>query len=100
MAYGGIETAILNWLKAIDRSRFEVHLFRFAKPHHTKAPFVDAAHQAGFAVECIPWNRSKPILHAARVMAGHVNRLGIHILYCHNTYAQLVASASAPDPVG
>jgi len=95
IAYGGIETAILNWLKAIDHSRFEVHLFCFANPHHTEAPFVDAASQAGFAVHRIPWSRSKPILRAARVMAGHMNRLGIQILHCHNTYAQIVTIATA-----
>jgi glycosyltransferase involved in cell wall biosynthesis len=91
MAYGGIETAVLNWLKTMDRSRFEVHLFCFANPGHTEAPFIEAANAAGFTVHCIRWTRSKPVLRAARELAEYVRRLRIEILHCHNTYAQLVA---------
>jgi glycosyltransferase involved in cell wall biosynthesis len=95
MAYGGIETAVINWLKTIDRSAFEVYLFCFANPHGTEAPFVEAAHKAGIEVRRIPWSRRKPVLRTARVMAREVERLGIQILHCHNTYAQLVAIATA-----
>ncbi len=91
MAYGGVETAVLNWLKTMDRSRFEVHLFCFANPGATETPFVEAATAGGFTVERVPWSRSKPVFRAARVMAGHVRTRGIDILHCHNTYAQLVA---------
>ena len=91
MAYGGVETAVLNWLKTLDQSRFEVHLFCFANPGATETPFVEAAAAGGFTVECVPWGRSKPVFRAARVMAGHVRARGIDVLHCHNTYAQLVA---------
>jgi glycosyltransferase involved in cell wall biosynthesis len=91
MAYGGIETAILNWLTMMDKSRFEVHLFCFANPGETEKPFVEAAAAAGFTVNRIPWNRWKPVIRAGRIMAGHIRRLNIQILHCHNTYAQLVA---------
>lgn len=95
MAYGGIETAVINWLTTIDRSAFEVYLFCFANPHGTEAPFVEAARKAGIEVRRISWSRRKPVLRTARVMAREVERLGIQILHCHNTYAQLVAIATA-----
>jgi len=54
MAYGGIETAVINWLTTINRSAFEVYLFCFANPHGTEAPFVEAARKAGIEVRRIP----------------------------------------------
>jgi glycosyltransferase involved in cell wall biosynthesis len=90
MLYGGVETAVLNWLEAFDRSRFEVHLFCFANPGATEQPFVEAAEARGFQVERIPWNRWKPVFRAARELARHIRAKRIDILHCHNTYAQLV----------
>jgi glycosyltransferase involved in cell wall biosynthesis len=90
MAYGGIETSLLNWLRTMDRSRFDVHLFCFANPGGTETPFVEAAAALGFVAERIPWSRRKPLLRASRVMARHIRARRIDILHCHNTYAQLV----------
>jgi glycosyltransferase involved in cell wall biosynthesis len=94
MLYGGVETSLLNWLRTMDRSRFEIHLFCFANPGATETPFVEAAGALGFAVERIPWSRRKPLLRAARVMARHIRARRIDILHCHNTYAQLVTLAA------
>jgi glycosyltransferase involved in cell wall biosynthesis len=94
MACGGIETGLLNWVRTIDPARFEVHLFCFANPGGTEAAFVEAASRCGFPVARIPWNRRKPIIKAARLMAGYVRDRQIDILHCHNTYAQLVAAAT------
>ena len=94
MAYGGIETGLLHWVRTMDASRFEVHLFCFANPGGTEAPFIEAAERQGFPVERIPWSRRKPVFRAARLMARHVRALGIDILHCHNTYAQLTALAT------
>jgi L-malate glycosyltransferase len=95
MACGGIETGLLNWARAISRDRFETHLFCFENPGGTEQHFLDAAARCGFHVWRIPWSRRKPVLKAAREMARHVRALQIDILHCHNTYAQLVAAATA-----
>lgn len=88
MTYGGVETVLLNWLKTLDKRRFEVHLFSFDNPG--AEAFLQAAAAAGFEVALIPWSRRKPVLRAARVLAKHVRARRIDILHCHNTYAQLV----------
>jgi L-malate glycosyltransferase len=91
MAYGGVETAVLNWARTIDKRRFEVHLFCFANPGNTEQPFIEAAARNGFSVDRIPWSRWKPVPRAAHALAGQLRARSVQILHCHNTYAQLVA---------
>jgi glycosyltransferase involved in cell wall biosynthesis len=95
MAHGGVETALLNWTETFDRSRVEPHLFCFANPGATEAPFIDAATRRGLPVTTIPWSRLKPVWRASRVMADWVRRLDIDILHCHNAYADMVGALTA-----
>src|SRR5882757_7210956 len=74
MAYGGIETAVINWLRKLDRTRFDVSLVCFENPGETEAPFVEAAMRAGLHVEKIPWGLRKPLLRFARRLA-NLNRV-------------------------
>jgi glycosyltransferase involved in cell wall biosynthesis len=103
VAYGGVETAVLNWLRTIDRTRFTPYLVCFANPGQTELPFKEAAMRAGFNVETIPWRRSKPALQSARKLAALMRDKGVRILHTHNTYADLVgliAVRLAGDPNG
>lgn len=100
MAHGGVETAILNWSITLDRGRIDSRLLCFSNPNGSEQPFVDAAAIRGFEVGRIPWARSKPVLRAARVLAGYIRREHIDILHCHNTYANMVGLlASKLTPV-
>jgi glycosyltransferase involved in cell wall biosynthesis len=90
MAYGGVETAILNWCRTFDRGRVLPHLLCFANPGRTEQPFVAAATEAGFDVTRIPWGRGKPVRKAAKTVADYLQANGIEILHCHNTYANVV----------
>ena len=95
MAYGGIETALLNWMKTFDRNRFQVTLFCFSNPGKTEQPFIDVAKSYGFNVQTIPWNRKKPVFKAARLLAQAVREQKIEIIHSHNTYANLVTLFTA-----
>ena len=95
VAYGGVETAVLNWLGALDRTRYAPHLVCFSTPQGVERPFMEAARQAGFSVEAIPWRRSKPVLKASRMLAQLLRRKEIRILHTHNTYADLVGLVAA-----
>jgi glycosyltransferase involved in cell wall biosynthesis len=90
IAYGGVETALLNWLKTMDKNRFEVHLFCFANPGESEKPFVDHAIDHGFDVVRIPWHRGKPIWNSGKLLAAEIRKRGIQIIHAHNTYANLV----------
>lgn len=95
IAYGGIETIVLNWLLHLDSSKFDVHLVCFANPDHSEQPFVDAAARRGLTVSTIPWHRGKPIFPAARQLASLAEQWGADILHCHNVYANLVGLRAA-----
>jgi glycosyltransferase involved in cell wall biosynthesis len=92
MAYGGVETALLNWVRAFDRERFDVHVACFANPGAMEAPFVDAATRRGVHVDTIPWGRRKPLIKASRALAALIRRHGIDILHCHGWYADYVGA--------
>jgi glycosyltransferase involved in cell wall biosynthesis len=95
IAYGGVETAVLNWLRTIDRRRYTPHLVCFSNPGQSERPFVEAAARAGFEVETIPWRRTKPVLQSARRLAALMHEGGVRILHTHNTYADLVGLVAA-----
>jgi glycosyltransferase involved in cell wall biosynthesis len=90
IAYGGIETAIINWLRRLDRSRFDVHLACFANPGETERPFVEAAEAHGLHVDKIPWARRKPLIRSARALAALLETRRVDILHTHNPYADFV----------
>jgi glycosyltransferase involved in cell wall biosynthesis len=90
IAYGGIETEVINWLRKIDQTRFDVHLVCFANPGNTEGPFVEAAERHGLKVMKVPWSRRKPFFKAARCLARLVRENHIDILHTHNSYANWV----------
>ena len=94
VAYGGVETVVLNWLRRLDASRFTTDLICFENPGGggSERPFVEAAERAGFSVAKIPWSRRKPFLSAARALETIVRDRGTDILHTHNTYADCVGA--------
>lgn len=95
MAYGGIETVIINWLKAMPRSDVDVQLVVFKNPDDSEQPFVKEAEKAGLTVEYVEWSRAKPVFRAARELRGLLDKHGTQILHAHNTYAEVVAWLAA-----
>jgi len=95
MAYGGVETVVINWLRKIDRDRFDIHLVCFDNPDDSEEPFVEAARNAGLTVSKIPWGRRKPLLKAARALAAMVREHGVDILHAHNWYADFIVALTA-----
>jgi len=95
MAYGGIETAVINWLRKVDRTRFDVSLVCFANPGNTEAPFVNSAIRAGLQVETIPWHRGKPLLKSSRRLAKLMREHKVDILHTHNCYADCVGAIAS-----
>ncbi len=92
MAYGGIETAVINWIHKIDRTQFDVHLVCFANPGNTEDPFVKSAEKLEIPVEKILWGKGKPIFFAAIELKQLIRKHHIDILHTHNCYADLVGA--------
>lgn len=95
MAYGGVETLVINWLRTLDRSRIEPTIVCFANPGGTEAPFEEAARNAGLPVRKITWSQRKPVFAAAQELARIVSEVDAHVLHTHNTYAEVVGWLAA-----
>jgi glycosyltransferase involved in cell wall biosynthesis len=90
VAHGGPDTIVLNWIRGLDRRRFQPFLVCFADADTGRErEFVDSARAAGLEVHLIGWNRRKPFLRAARELAEFVRRNRIEVLHCYNTYADI-----------
>jgi L-malate glycosyltransferase len=90
VAHGGVETALLNWIRSFDPAQVQVTMVCFANPGQTEQPFVDAATRQGLPVHRIAWSRRKPMFAAARHLARLVREHRIDIVHAHNVYANLV----------
>ncbi|MBN2241513.1 MAG: glycosyltransferase family 4 protein [Acidobacteria bacterium] len=100
VAWGGIETGIVKWLRKIDSARFDVRLACFANRGGTEAPFADFIKGEGWPIERIPWGRRKPFFKAARALKRILMENRIQILHTHNCYADMLgAIVSAIVPV-
>jgi len=95
MAYGGIETVILNWLKHLDRDRFEPHLVCFALRSGAHEPFMEAARRIGIGVQTIAWSRRKPLIAASRSLVRLLRHHQVDILHTHDLYANLLGVISS-----
>ena len=90
MAYGGIETIVINWMRHLDPSEIDLHLVCFENPTNTEKPFMDAAQAYGIHVDKIPWNRLKPVFRSTRALVQLVRKYQAEIIHTHNVYADLV----------
>ena len=93
--YGGVETIIINWIRALRSGEIRVSVVCFANPGRTERLFLEAASSAGIEVDTIPWNRRKPILKASTALCRILRERGADIIHTHNTYADLVGLVSA-----
>lgn len=95
VAYGGIETVIINWLKVMPRTEVDVQLVVFRNPDDSEQPFVKEAEKAGLKVDYVEWSRSKPVFRSARELRALLESHGTQIVHAHNTYAEIVAWLAA-----
>lgn len=97
VAYGGVETMLLNWVRRMDPERFAVRLACFTNPGAggSEVPFRDAAARLGLEVATIPWGRRKPLFKAARALAQLLRAHPTDILHTHNCYADCVGVLAA-----
>jgi glycosyltransferase involved in cell wall biosynthesis len=95
VCHGGIESALINWVRYFDRDHFEVHVACFAHDRNREEAFLRAASLAGIEVRKIPWSITKPFIRAARAVARMVEDLGIDILHTHAYYGDVLGALTA-----
>lgn len=95
IGHGGIETAVISWLKTIDSSRYKIHLVCFENPGNSEEAFVEAAQRSGVTVSKIPWARYKPLIRSTRALLRLMREYDVDILHTHNFYAEVVGLFAA-----
>ena len=95
VAHGGIESALINWVRFFDREHFEIHVACFAYDRNREEAFLRAAAVARIEVKKIPWSVTKPFIKAARAVAAMVRELGIDIIHTHAYYGDILGALTA-----
>jgi glycosyltransferase involved in cell wall biosynthesis len=90
VCHGGIESAMINWVKNFDRDRFEILVACFVNDRNREAAFLAAAQTNGIEVLPAPWSRWKPFLRCARAVARIVRERNVDIIHTHGYYADAV----------
>jgi len=90
VAYGGVETVLINWLVHAPTTDIDIQLVVFENPENTEDAFITEAEKAGLSVKKIPWSRSKPVFKSARALDRLLKEHGTQILHTHNAYAEMV----------
>lgn len=94
VCHGGIESAVINWVRFLDRSQMNVYVACFTGDRGREAAFYQAAERAGISVLPIPWTKYKPFFRAARAVANMVRELEIDIVHTHSYYGDAVGALS------
>ena len=94
MAYGGIETVIINWIRYHKPTELDIRLVVFSNPGGSEQAFVNEAAKYGLSVSTIPWSRGKPVFRAAKALCGLMDAHQTEVLHTHNSYAELVGLAA------
>jgi len=98
IAYGGVETILINWHKSLREHPtvpIEMSFVCFENPGHTERAFLTAAAKAGMCVQTVPWSRRKPIFSSGCKLAAILRASRADILHTHNTYADLTGLVAA-----
>jgi len=92
VCHGGIESAVINWVRFLDRSELNVHVACFMGDRGREAAFCQAAERVGITVLPIPWTKYKPFFRAARAVAQMVRDLDVDIVHTHSYYGDAVGA--------
>jgi glycosyltransferase involved in cell wall biosynthesis len=92
VCHGGIESAVINWVRFLDRSEMNVHVACFMGDRGREAAFCQAAERVGITVIPIPWTKYKPFFKASRAVAQIVRDLEIDIVHTHSYYADAIGA--------
>jgi glycosyltransferase involved in cell wall biosynthesis len=95
VAYGGVETLLINWVRALDPARVDVMVVCFANAGNTERPFQEAAERAGITIKKIRWSRAKPVFRAASAFSKLLDEFNADMVHTHNIYAELVGWVAA-----
>jgi glycosyltransferase involved in cell wall biosynthesis len=94
-AYGGSDTALLGWCKAIDRATFDVSVALFDNGDGAEAYALSSARALGLKTFQIPGGRRRRLWASVRTLIGMLREQRIHILHLHDVKSDLLGLVAA-----
>jgi len=95
MAYGGIETILINWARSLPIVNVIPTIVCFDNGDGSQKAFVEACENEGIDVRTIPWSRLKPIPRAVSALNVIIRDTKTHLVHTHNVYADIVGLIAA-----
>lgn len=90
IAYGGVETSMLGWLNAIDRSRFNCPLALFTERDDAEAPFRETFSSHGHQILSLPWHPGRTFRAAVATLENHIRTTGARLLHTHDWRSDVI----------
>lgn len=81
----GISSVVMNWLRAIDRQRFQFHIVTF-----NDGPLRDEIESLGCKIDIIPTLRQSPVSHI-KAMYRLLSARRVDVIHIHNSFKNGVA---------
>ncbi len=88
---GGIETTLLGWFKAADRSRFNPRLLVFKERRGIHERSVELMAEQGLQVELLPWGYIRNLPGAVFRLVSMIRAESRVIIHSHDTRSDLVS---------
>jgi len=92
---GGIETTLLGWFKASDRTQFNMELLAFKERRGIQERSVNLMEEQGLAIELLPWGHIRNLPGAVSKLLGIIRSNSNVIIHSHDTRSDLVSIIAA-----
>lgn len=102
IAYGGVETTMLGWLNAVDRSRFRCPIALFTEQDQAEEAFRGPLSTHGHEILTVPWHPGRRFREAVSSVENHIHETGAQLLHSHDWRSDVVgwyASQRARIPI-
>jgi glycosyltransferase involved in cell wall biosynthesis len=90
IAYGGVETTMLGWLDAVDRSRFRCPIALFSERNNAEEAFRTPFAAHGHEILNVPWHPGRRFRSAVQTLEHHIRETGAQLLHTHDWRSDVV----------
>ena len=91
VAYGGVETTMLGWLDAVNRSRFRCPVALFTERGNAEEAFRVPLASHGHEILPLPWHPGRRFGKAVKTLEQHIGNTGARLIHAHDWRSDVVS---------